>query len=292
MANYPKIMGILNVTPDSFYDGGRHFTKEDAILKGYDLISQGADIIDIGGESTRPGFEQVSASEEIDRICPVIEKISKENVPISVDTIKPETAQAAIKAGATIINDVSGKSIESGMFELSIKTKCGIIFTHNSRNQNINLHESREDIADIKENIKENKENIKEDIEEDIVKEIIKFFDETIIKAIKAGVKKENIILDPGIGFGKKFDDNYKILNNVNKFKECGYPILIGLSRKSMIGQLFNQNEDRLPATLALNCAAFFAGADIIRVHDVKAHKMAFKALIKMFDVREVKVNA
>ena len=250
-----KIMGILNVTPDSFYDGGLYFSKEAAVSKGYSLISQGSDIIDIGGESTRPEFEPVSASEEIDRVCPVIEKISKEGVPVSVDTVKPETAQAAIEAGASIINDVSGKTIESGMLELAVKTGCKIIFTHNSR------------------------ESAKS---ENIIKEIMEFFDKMIVMAIKAGMKKENIIVDPGIGFGKTFDDNYRILNNVRELKKCGYPILIGLSRKSMIGNLLNENEDRLPATLALNCAAFLAGADIIRVHDVEAHKIAFKALTKM----------
>jgi len=253
-----KIMGILNITPDSFYDGGLYFTKEEAVSRGYDLISQGADIIDIGGESTKPEFKPVSASEEIDRICPVIEKISKEGIPVSVDTMKPETAQAAIEAGATIINDVSGKTLESGMFELAIKTGCKIIFTHNSRD------------------IKTQENNI------NIITDIIEFWDKTAAVAIKAGMKKENIIADPGIGFGKTFDDNYRIINNVHELKKCGYSILIGLSRKSMIGNLFNPNEDRLPATLALNCIAFLGGVDIIRVHDVKAHKMAFKALNKM----------
>jgi len=255
--NYPKIMGILNVTPDSFYDGGMHYTSEKAITQAYNLIMQGADIIDVGGESTRPGFKPVSAEEEINRICPVIEKIAKEGIPISVDTVKPKTAQAALEMGVTIINDVSGKSAETGMMELAERANCKIIFTHNSRES-------------------------EDDINKNIITEITDYFQEISTQAIKKGIKKENIILDPGIGFGKKFDDNYKILNNVSKFKECGYPVLIGLSRKSMIGNLFNQEEDRLPATLALNSAAFLAGVDIIRVHDVKAHKMAFKALAKM----------
>ena len=150
------------------------------------------------------------------------------------------------------------------MLELAIKTKTKIILTHNSRNRNTN---TQEDVGDI-------------------IKDICKFFDKHTKMAIEAGIDKDNIIIDPGIGFGKTFDDNYRILNNVRTFKECGYPVLIGLSRKSMIGKLFNHDEDRLPATLALNCAAFFAGADIVRVHDVKAHRMAFKALIKMSDTQ------
>ncbi len=257
--NKTLIMGVLNVTPDSFYDGGRYYNTEDAVKQAYTLQKEGADIIDIGGESTRPGSDSISVSQEIDRVCPVIEKIIKEiDVPVSIDTYKADVAEEALKLGAKIVNDISGLNFDERMADVIVKYKSYAVLMH---------------IKGTPKNMQENPEYT------DLLDEIYTSLNNSREKAIGRGIEKEKIIIDPGIGFGKSLEDNYKIIRNIGYFKKMGLPILIGLSRKSLIGKLYNDKSDRLYATIALNSISAVYGADIIRVHDVEAHRLAFVAV-------------
>ncbi len=257
--NKTRIMGILNVTPDSFYDGGVHNNIEKAFSHAMKMFEDGADIIDVGGESTRPGAEQVSINEEIDRVVPVIERLIKEiPVPVSIDTTKSIVAIEAVKAGASIINDISGLTFDPAIIKAAADYKTGLIINHIKGKP-----------ADMQKNTGYN----------DIIKDILDFLIISIDNALRHGVSGEKIVIDPGIGFGKSIEQNYIILNNILKFKESGYPVLIGLSRKSLIGKLYTDEEDRLPATIALNAIAVNNGADIIRVHDVKANRLAMDSI-------------
>lgn len=254
-----RIMGILNVTPDSFYDGGVHNSIEKGISHAIQMFNDGADIIDIGGESTRPGALQVSISEEIDRVVPVIERLAKEiPLPISIDTTKSEVAAEAVKAGASIINDISGLTFDPAVIKIAADNHTGLIINH-----------IKGIPSDMQKNTGYN----------DIIKDILDFLNISINNALDMGVSGERIIIDPGIGFGKSLEQNYIILNNINSFRKTGYPVLIGLSRKSLIGKLYKDDDDRLPATIALNAVAVNNGADIIRVHDVKAHRLAMESI-------------
>ena len=252
-------MGILNVTPDSFYDGGRYCDVDRAVEKAFSLVKDGADILDIGGESTRPGAAEVSPQEEMDRVCPVIEKISKMvTVPVSVDTTKSSVAEAALKAGASIVNDISGLTFDEGIAAVAARYSASIVLMHiqgTPRTMQVNPRYS------------------------DLLSDIYAFLDEAVQKAVSNGVEQDKIIVDPGIGFGKSLEDNYRIIQNLSFIKKMGYPVLIGLSRKSLIGNLYGDDSDRLPGTLALNTVAALRGADILRVHDVKEHKLAFQGL-------------
>lgn len=260
------IMGILNVTPDSFYDGGRNFGREKAIKKAYQLYKDGADIIDIGGESTRPGADTVSLSEEMDRVCPVIEAVADNiDIPVSIDTYKSEIAEEALKLGASIINDISGLAFDEKMAGIAARYKSYIVLMH----------------------IKGNPKNMQVNPQyENLLKEIYSFLESAKEKAINSGVDKNKIIIDPGIGFGKTLEDNYRILNNIGFFKKMGFPLLIGLSRKSLIGRLYDNEEDRLFATIALNTISSVYGADIIRVHDVREHYLAFQSIEMLRGIR------
>jgi len=254
-----RIMGILNVTPDSFYDGGRYSSSDRALARAVEMAAEGADIIDVGGESTRPGSLPVEAGEEIDRVCPVIEKICGETgIPVSVDTTKSAVALEAVKAGASIINDISGLTFDPEVAAVAAEHKTGLVISH---------------IRGIPENMQKNTSY------GDLMKDILDFLNHSAENALKRGVARESIIIDPGIGFGKSFEQNYIILNNIGLLRGAGYPVLIGLSRKSLIGRLYQGEEDRLPATIALNAAAVLKGADIIRVHDVRAHKLAMAGI-------------
>ncbi len=257
--NRSLIMGIINITPDSFYDGGINFDRDRAIRRAYELREDGADIIDIGGESTRPGAEEVSLSVELDRVCPVIEAIAKNvDIPISVDTYKSQVADEAIKSGASIINDISGLTFDENMAHVAVRHNSYLILMHikgTPKNMQVNPHY------------------------DDLLKEIYSFLENSMQKALAAGVDKNKIIIDPGIGFGKSLEDNYRILNNIIFFKKMGVPVLIGLSRKSLIGKLYDKDYDRLFATIALNSISVINGADIIRVHDVKEHYLALKSV-------------
>jgi dihydropteroate synthase len=254
-----RIMGILNVTPDSFYDGGRYSDPGRAIERAYRMRDEGADIIDIGGESTRPGALPVTEAEEIDRVCPVIGAIAKDlGIPVSVDTSKARVARAALAAGATIINDISGLTFDEGMAGVAAAGGAGLVIMH----------------------IQGRPETMQSDPRYgDLVAEICGFLASAARKATEAGVAREKIIVDPGIGFGKTLEDNYVILQNIREFGKLGFPVLVGLSRKSLIGRLYERDEDRLPATIALNTAALLNGADIIRVHDVREHRLALAGL-------------
>ncbi|WP_090918179.1 MULTISPECIES: dihydropteroate synthase [unclassified Bacillus (in: firmicutes)] len=238
------IMGILNVTPDSFSDGGNYNEAEAAVRHAKEMVMNGAHIIDIGGESTRPGFAKVSEEEELQRVLPMVRAVSQAvDVPISIDTYKAEVAKQAIEAGACIINDVWGAKAEPEIAKVAAHYNVPIILMHNRDNTNYrNLMADM--IADLYESI-------------------------TIAK--RAGVRDENIILDPGIGFAKTFEQNLEVMRNLEQLKVLGYPLLLGTSRKSFIGHALDLPvEERLEGTGATVCLGIQKGCEIVRVHDVK----------------------
>lgn len=243
------IMGILNVTPDSFSDGGKFNEVEAAVKRVQELIEDGADIIDVGGESTRPGFKVVDAEDEIARVVPVIKAIKEHyDIPVSIDTYKAATAEAAIKAGADIINDVWGFKKDKDMAKVAAKYDIPCILMHN-----------REDIP-----------------YEDLMRDVIKDLADSINLALDAGVKRENIILDPGIGFAKTFEENLFVMNNLEVIKNLGFPVLLGTSRKSMIGLALDLPVDqRVEGTVATTVMGIMKGCEFIRVHDVLENKRA-----------------
>lgn len=251
------IMGILNVTPDSFSDGGNFNTVDLAFEHAKTLIDQGAHIIDIGGQSTRPGHEEVDLQTEIDRVIPVIKKISKElDCIISIDTYKYEVAEAALKAGAHIINDVWGLQKDNGeMAQVAAKYNCVVIAMHN---QNSNFYE------------------------EDIILSIKKFFKKTFKIAESNGMNTNKIIIDPGIGFGKGYSENIEVLNRLKEISSIA-PTLLGVSKKGFIGKdLTLSPNDRIEGTIAVNILGILNGAKIIRVHDVLEHKKALSIADKI----------
>ncbi len=243
------IMGILNITPDSFSDGGKFNNIEVAVERAKKLIEDGADIIDIGGESTRPKAEYVSEDEEIARVVPIIEAIRKElDVVISIDTYKSRTAEAAIKAGADIINDVWGFKKDINMAKVAAKYNVPCVLMHNRESKPY--------------------ENLMKEVNLDLV--------ESINLALDAGVHKDNIILDPGIGFAKTLEENLIVMNNLEEIRSLGYPVLLGTSRKSMIGLTLKLPvEERVEGTVATTVMGIMKGARIIRVHDVLENKRA-----------------
>ncbi len=260
------IMGILNVTPDSFSDGGDYFNKDAAVKRGLDLEREGADIIDIGGESTRPGAINVDEQVEIDRVCPVIEKLSKTiNLPISIDTRKPGVAGEALKAGASIINDVSGLSYDKeGMAGVLAATGAPYILMH-----------SRGKLP----------EDMQRDLRayDDIFYDILTYFNEKVEYLEEKGYGRDNIIIDPGFGFAKSMVDNYNILSGITSFKSLGLPLLCGVSRKSFISAVTGKNKnDILSGNIAIASYMNLKRVDMVRVHDVKQTAKAFAALDKI----------
>ena len=241
------IMGILNVTPDSFSDGGKFNEIEAAVKQAKRLVIDGADIIDIGGESTRPGAEYVTEEEEIKRVVPIIQAIKKElDITISIDTYKSKTAEEAVKAGADIINDIWGAKYDKNIAKVAAKYNVPIILMHNRQEKSYG--------------------NLMEDVVSDL--------QESIDIALDAGVKKENIILDPGIGFAKTYEENLAVMNNCEVIKEMGYPVLLGTSRKSMIGLTLNLPvNERVEGTLATTVMGIMKGLEFVRVHDVLENK-------------------
>ncbi|MCM3598917.1 dihydropteroate synthase [Metabacillus idriensis] len=239
------IMGILNLTPDSFSDGGRFNHIDAALAHAEEMIADGADIIDVGGESTRPGAEYVDAAEEIKRVVPIIEKLSKAiNVPISIDTYKADVAEQAILAGATIINDVWGAKADPNMAAVAAKYNVPIVLMHNRQERNYGSLIS-DMIADLNESV-----------------EIVK----------RAGVQDDKIILDPGIGFAKTMEDNLVVMRNLETFSQLGYPVLLGTSRKTFIGRILDlPPSDRMEGTGATVCLGIEKGCSIVRVHDVQS---------------------
>jgi dihydropteroate synthase len=249
------VMGIVNVTPDSFSDGGEFYSSKDAIAHASKLINEGADIIDIGGESTRPGATEISSSDELKRVIPVIQGIRSNNpdILISIDTTKAIVAKEAVEVGANIINDVSGLSFDSQMPMTVASLDVPIIIMH----------------------MKGNPRNMQKNPEyKDLIDEILNYFKERIKIATKAGIDREMIILDPGIGFGKTVEHNFQILSKLNKFNKLELPLLIGPSRKSFIGLTLNLSpEDRVDGTAATVAIGVNNGARIVRVHDVEKMK-------------------
>lgn len=253
-------VGVLNVTPDSFSDGSLYYKKESAIRKAMELVEEGADIIDIGGQSTRPGAEEISEEEELKRVIPVIEGLSgKINVPISIDTTKAKVAEEALNVGANILNDISALHFDDKMSETISKWKPSLILMH----------------------IKGKPKNMQENtVYNNLPFEILSFLNQGIEIAKKCGIEREKILVDPGIGFGKDFSQNLWIINNLSFLKALGCPILIGTSRKSFIGKILdNQPIERIYGTIASNYIAVKRGAKFLRVHDVKPHKEFFKVL-------------
>lgn len=243
------IMGILNVTPDSFSDGGKFNNIELAVKHAKEMVEQGADIIDVGGESTRPNHIPLEEKDELKRIVPVISALKKEiAVPISIDTYKGNVAEEAVKAGASLINDVWGFKKDKHMAEVAAKYNVTCCLMHNRDDMNYS----------------------------DIMTNLINDLKESIDIAIRAGVKIENIIVDPGIGFAKTLEHNLIVMNNLEKLKELDCPVLLGTSRKSMIGLTLNLPVDqRLEGTIATTVIGIMKGCDFVRVHDVKENKRA-----------------
>lgn len=243
------VMGILNVTPDSFADGGRHFTFEHAVQRGLQMIEEGVDIIDVGGESTRPGAERVSEEEELRRVAPVIKALAGKGAEISVDTMRASTAKIAVEAGATIVNDVSGGAADPAMFETVAALGCKYTLMHwRGHSKDMNSLAQYGDVV------------------EDVISEVTIQLD----KAIAAGIKRENIILDPGLGFAKDADHNWEILNRLDEFVALGYPVLIGHSRKRFIGG--ETPDDREAGTLEISKSLVGKGIWAVRVHSVAPH--------------------
>ena len=252
------VMGILNLTPDSFSGDGIYGDTGRALEQAERIVEEGADIIDIGGESTRPGALPVELEEEIKRVIPVIKKLAKKiKIPTSIDTRKSEVALAALDNGASIINDITGLDSDNNMAEVARHYNAKVIIMHIKGNPQIMQQNPTYD---------------------DLIKEIIEKLHYLVKKAEERGVKKENIIIDPGIGFGKTFEHNLEILNNLSRFKILEKPILVGPSRKSFIGNILGvEPEQRIFGTAASVAIAIRNGADIIRVHDVKEMKQAAK---------------
>ena len=246
------VMGILNVTPDSFSDGGTFLDRQAAVKHALDMIEQGADIIDVGGESTRPGSEPVSTEEEIDRVVPVIKEIAAQtDKPISIDTYHAATARAALDAGANIINDISGMTFDPDMKKLAAERRCPVVIMH----------------------IKGTPRDMQKDpTYKDLMGEITDYLVRCTAEAVDAGVDEKMIIVDPGIGFGKKVEHNLEILRRLDEFKSLGRPILVGTSRKSTIGHVLGglPPEERMEGTAATVALSIASGANIVRVHDVK----------------------
>ena len=247
--NQTYVMGILNVTPDSFSDGGKYDQLDRALFHAQEMIDDGADIIDVGGESTRPGYTMISDEEEIERTVPVVEALKERfDIPISIDTYKSKVAKANIKAGVDLVNDIWGMKYDKDMAKLVADTKVACCLMHN-RDEASYKHFMKEMIEDIKESVK-------------IAKE--------------AGVKNKRIILDPGVGFGKTYDNNLEAIRCLKDLEELGYPVLLGTSRKSVIGlSLDLPSDQRMEGTLATTVMGVMQGVAFVRVHDVKENKRA-----------------
>jgi dihydropteroate synthase len=242
-------MGILNVTPDSFADGGKHFTFEHAVARGLQMIEEGVDIIDIGGESTRPGAERISEDEEQSRVIPVIKALAGKGADISIDTMRASTARLAVEAGASIVNDVSGGAADPEMFSTVASLNCKYTLMH-WRGHSKDMNERA--------------------IYGDVLAEVIEEITLQLDKALAAGVKRENIVLDPGLGFAKDSEHNWEILKRLDEFQALGYPVLIGHSRKRFIGG--DTPDEREAGTLAISKSLVGTGVWAVRVHSVAPH--------------------
>jgi dihydropteroate synthase len=243
------IMGVVNVTPDSFSDGGKFFETDAAVAQALALVEQGADILDIGGESTRPGAQPVNETEELRRVIPVIEKLAaKAEVPLSIDTMKPSVARAALQTGANIINDIAANRADDAMWKIVAEFRAGYICVH-AQGPPQTMQ--------------------KNPVYADVVREVGEFFSERLERLSTCGVAADQVVLDVGIGFGKTLEHNLQLLANLQSFTTMARPLLIGVSRKSFIGKLLGAKlDDRLPASLACASLAIASGVQIIRTHD------------------------
>jgi dihydropteroate synthase len=264
----PRIMGILNVTPDSFSDGGQFFGQDKALAQAKAMVADGAAIIDVGGESTRPGAAIVSAEDEINRVVPVIEAIQSElGVPISIDTSKAEVMSAAIAAGAGLVNDVRALQLE-GALDVAASSQLPVCLMHAQGTP----------------------QNMQDDPQyDDVVEEVATFLSDRIKACEQAGIKKENLIIDPGFGFGKRARHNLRLMKHLASLNQLNLPILVGVSRKSIIGKLLNASvEERLAGSLALASIAVWQGAKIIRTHDVRETKQAIDICNHVMQVKDI----
>jgi len=269
VGKHPRVMGILNVTPDSFSDGGTFYKFEDALERARKMVDEGADIIDVGGESSRPGSDPVNAHEELERVIPVISTLVKElSVPVSIDTTKHEVARAALDAGAGMVNDISGLHWDIKLADMAAQYKVPVVIMHTrgkpkTMQQAVHYHS--------------------------LFSEIIRYLKEGIEIALAAGIPEDQIIVDPGIGFGKTPEDNLRIMNGLFEFSVLGKPVLLGTSRKSFIGKALDTDAgDRLEGTLATTVYGLLRGADMIRVHDVKENVRTIRMLEQMTDIPEI----
>ena len=254
----PLVMGIVNVTPDSFSDGGQHLQCAAALVHAHQLIADGADIVDIGGESSRPGAQPVSIQEELDRVLPIIEGLHDMPVPISIDTCKPEVMEAAIAAGAQMVNDINALQDPAAMSVVAASPVAVCLMHKRGNPQTMQAQPHYQDV----------------------VAEVSEFLRERIAAAEMAGIERKRIVIDPGFGFGKTLEHNLVLLRELSKLGELGMPVLAGLSRKSMLGALTGQDVgDRLAASVAAALIAVQRGAGIVRVHDVRATVDALKVL-------------
>lgn len=244
------IMGILNVTPDSFYDGGRYMEESRAVERALEMAEEGADWIDVGGESTRPGAEPVPEAEEMKRVIPVVEALSKKGIAVSIDTTKAAVAREALKSGAEIVNDVSAMTMDSAMESVCAEFRCPVVLMH----------------------MRGTPETMQLDTGyTDLMGEVFGYLLERLDSAVKAGIDPESLIIDPGIGFGKSREGNVELISNLSELRTLGKPILVGPSRKTFIGKTLGEDGDaRLTGTLALLALAIRNGASMLRVHDVR----------------------
>lgn len=251
IGQHTYVMGILNITPDSFSDGGRYNNPDAALFRVEEMIKEGADIIDVGGESTRPGYEQITAEEEIKRVVPIIEKIKNRfNIPVSLDTYKTDVAKAGIEAGADLINDIWGLKADENIAKIIADADISCCLMHNR----------------------------KEAVYGDYIQDVLSDLEESLILARNAGIANDKILLDPGIGFAKTYEQNLELLNKLEILHSFGYPVLLGTSRKSVIGLTLNlPAEGRVSGTLATTVMAVMKGCSFVRVHDIKENVQAIK---------------
>lgn len=261
IGNHTYVMGILNVTPDSFSDGGKYNDYDAALFRVEEMIKEGADIIDVGGESTRPGYEQISASEEIKRVVPLIEMIKNRfDIPVSLDTYKAEVAKAGIAAGADLINDIWGLKNDAHMAGMIAKADVPCCLMHNR----------------------------KEAVYQDYITDVLSDLKESLELAKNAGIRQNRIILDPGIGFAKSYEQNLLLLHRLEELNSLGYPILLGTSRKSVIGLTLDLPvADRINGTVATTVMGVMKGCSFVRVHDVKENVQAIKMIEAILHVEK-----
>lgn len=269
MKSAPRIMGIVNVTPDSFSDGGRFYQRDQAVAHAIEMIDAGAELIDIGGESTRPGSLSVSIEEELKRVVPVVEALVRQtSVPISVDTTKPEVMAAVLAVGATVINDISALETPGAIACLREYPAAKVCLMH-KQGQPATMQEAPQYL--------------------DVMAEVKRYLLERVSACLEGGLSEQQLWIDPGIGFGKTDPNNLTLLADLNKLVETGYPVLIGVSRKSLVGRVLSREvNERLAGSLSLAAIAVFQGAQIIRTHDVSASR---DAVAMAYAVRKARLN-